>query len=713
MKSPLKELARFNFADITAIYNIHSKSRRVQLELVPKSLARKIAKHREFLDREDPALKVHEPKPAWELDSLVQVRLADDPCPVQFANGRTMRNSEATLGLKFLRQRATKNKIITTLKNSRGFTCDHVLEWVSGEGAVRMSTKFRNTSQTPLTLELLASFSLGGISPFAKDDAPNRLRLHRARSCWSGEGRIDSTAFEQLHLEPSWTAYGINVERFGQVGSMPVRGFFPFAAIEDTGAGVTWAAQIAWLGSWQMEVYRRDDFVQLSGGLADREFGHWSKNILPGESFITPEAIVTVVHGSLDDACARLTASHRLGAPPIENKLPIIFNEWCTTWGHPNHENVIALADRLVGSSVKYLVIDDGWAERPTERMQENGDWIVAKKKFPHGLRATCDEIRKRGLIPGIWFEFEVANKGSKAWTKIKHHLHRDGRVLNVGSRRFWDFRDPWVHEFLTKRVTGLLRDTGMGYIKVDYNETIGLGCDGAESLGEGLRQHLQGVRRFFQGIRRALPDLVIEICSSGGHRLEPSMLELGSMCSFSDAHETRDIPILAYNVQRLVPARTNQIWAVLRPNDDEQRLVYSLACTFLGRMCLSGDVYNLSEKQWSIALAAQSLYRQAAPIIAEGISQRTGPDQFSYRHPQGWQSVLRMARNGRQALVVAHTFEKAPAKGITLVLPPGKWRLAGSLYGGKKPPAINDGKLFLPLLSEFQGCVVLLVRAP
>ena len=55
---------------------------------------------------------------------------------------------------------------------------------------------------------------------------------------------------------------------------MPARGFFSFAAIEDTAAGVVWAAQIAWHGSWQIEAYRRDDFVQLCGGLADREFSH-------------------------------------------------------------------------------------------------------------------------------------------------------------------------------------------------------------------------------------------------------------------------------------------------------------------------------------------------------------------------------------------------------------------------------------------------------
>lgn len=710
MKPQAQELARCNFADMTAIYRTHAG--RVQLELVPKPLSGKIPKHRAFIDDpNDPGMCRHNQQPAWQLDSLVQVRLSDDPCVSEFANGRSMRNSEATLGLKFVGQRVTKNKIVTVLKNARGFQCDHVLEWATGERALRMSTKFINRSKEPLTLENLTSFSLGGITPFAADFAPGRLRLHRARSYWAGEGRIESLPLEQLHMEPSWTGYGVTSERFGQVGSWPTRGFFPFAAMEDTGAGVVWAAQIAWLGSWQMEAYRRDDFVQLSGGLADREFGHWTKTVAPGESFTTPEAIVTVVHGSLDDACQRLTASHRFSRPQVEDELPIIFNEWCTTWGHPDHDNVIALADRLAGSSVKYLVIDDGWAERPAERYQENGDWIVASKKFPHGLRATCDAIRKRGMIPGIWFEFEVANKGSKAWSETSHQLHRDGRVLNAGSRRFWDFRDPWVHEFLTERVIGLLRDAGMGYMKVDYNESIGLGCDGADSLGEGLRQHLEGVRAFFQKIRKTLPNLVIEICSSGGMRLEPSMLELGSMFSFSDAHETRDIPILAYNTQRLIPARANQIWAVLRPGDDEERLVYSLASTFLGRMCLSGEIDKLSVSQWEIALAAQRLYRQVARIIANGSAQRSGPEQTSYRQPRGWQAVLRVANNGREALAVVHTFAKPTTQSITIPLPDGNWRVAGSLHVNKRKPMITAGRLVVSLRGDFRAAVVHLVR--
>jgi len=162
MKSPVQELSRFTFGDITAIYRMHSG--RVQLELVPKRLARKIPKHRAVLDDpEDPALRVHDPKPAWELDSLVQVRLADDPCVGGFGNGRTMRNSEATLGLKYHSQRASKNQVVTVLKNPRGFRCEHVMDWGDGGMAVRMRTKFINTSRAPLTLEMLASFSLGGV----------------------------------------------------------------------------------------------------------------------------------------------------------------------------------------------------------------------------------------------------------------------------------------------------------------------------------------------------------------------------------------------------------------------------------------------------------------------------------------------------------------------------------------------------------------------
>ena len=66
----------------------------------------------------------------------------------------------------------------------------------------------------------------------------------------------------------------------------------------------------------------------------------------------------------------------------------------------------------------------------------------------------------------------------------------------------------------------GTLQRYGFGYMKIDYNETIGIGCDGAESLGEGLRRNMEASAAFFEKVRQEVPGIVLENCSSGGHRL-------------------------------------------------------------------------------------------------------------------------------------------------------------------------------------------------
>ena len=79
------------------------------------------------------------------------------------------------------------------------------------------------------------------------------------------------------------------------------------------------------------------------------------------------------------------------------------------------------------------------------------------------------------------------------------------------------------------------------------------MGCDGAESMGEALRRKVYASQKFFEKIREEIPGIVIENCSSGGHRLEPSMMQLCSQASFSDAHEIKSIPLIAANVQRVI----------------------------------------------------------------------------------------------------------------------------------------------------------------
>lgn len=613
----------------------------------------------------------------FKIDPLVQLKWIGDSYPGGFTHGHSMRNSGTVSALTFEEQFQTDKAghlaIVTVFRSRNAGRIEHHLIWYPGFHALESFTVVRNDSEMPLTAEMISSFSLTGITPFAEDEAPESLILHRILSSWSAEGRLSSASIEELDLEPAWAPHAVRSIRFGQVGSMPVRSYFPTAFVEDARAGVTWGVQLAHPASWQLEVGRRDNALFLSGGLADREFGHWMKTILPGESFRTPSAYLTVAVGSVDSTAARLTEIQKRslsGGPEVEEDLPVIFNEFCTTWGSPTPENLYPIAERLKDKGIRYLVIDSGWYKsEETNWFNGMGDWEVSKKDFPEGLAPTLEHIRHCGMIPGIWFEMEVCGTESVAFKLTDHLLKRDGLPITVGDRRFWDFRDPYVVSYLKEKVIDFLKSHGLGYLKVDYNDTLGIGCDGAESLGEGLRQQMQAVQDFFKLIREEVPGIVIENCASGGHRLEPSMLGLTSMSSFSDAHECEEIPIIAANMHRVMLPRQSQIWAVLRKTDSLQRMAYSLAGTMLGRMCLSGDIHELSEEQWGILDKAIAFYKRVAPLIKEGTTGRFGPLVRSYRHPKGWQGIMRSSNDGTEILIVVHTFEWDGKERITLPL--------------------------------------------
>ncbi|RYD22603.1 MAG: alpha-galactosidase, partial [Verrucomicrobiaceae bacterium] len=649
--------------------------------------------------------------PARPVDSLVQFKLVGDEYPGAFAQGHTMRNSGSVKSFRFDKQVIEEDSIITTLKREDGCHVSHRLTWREGDTAFTITTAFTNGSPAPVKLEMLSSFSLCGISPFHPADSPGRLHLHRFRSAWSAEGRHEVRSIEELHLERSWSGAGAFSERFGQLGTMPVRRWFPFIAAEDREAGVFWGANLSWAGSWQMEAYRQHDDLALSGGLADREFGHWMKTIAPGETFISPLATVTCVRGDFSSLCDRLTSMQEAPLayqPDIEQDLPVIFNEWCTTWGDPSHENITALADRLQGTGVRYLVIDAGWYKSAdTDWSSGHGDWNPSPDLFPNGLKATADAIRARGLVPGLWFEMETVGSQSTAFQLGSHFLQRDGIPITVRDRRFWDLNDPAAVDYLTNQVIDLLDTSGFGYLKVDYNETVGLGCDHPDSQGEGLRLQIEATYRFFRRIRERLPHLVIENCSSGGHRLDPSMLALTAMSSFSDAHELVEIPLIAANLHELILPRQNQIWAVLHPTDSLQRLHYSLAATFLGRMCLSGNIRDLSPEAWETVREAIAFYQEAAPVIRDGTSRNHGTIGPSLRHPTGWQAVVRVS--GNRCLVVIHTFENAPAE--VMVPLEGGWEIVSRFGDGYIAEVIVEDGIRLNLSRDFAALVLLLER--
>ncbi len=508
-------------------------------------------------------------------------------------------------------------------------------------------SKFTNNGSETVTLDMFSSFAIKNIHADI---------IHRAASFWSAEGRLISQRLVDMNMEQAWCGASVRFEKFGQVGSMPVRKWFPFIVLENTRERKFIGVQLYCSSSWQIELFRREEPLSLCGGLADYDFGHWSKSVGPGEVFLAPKAVIAEGE-SLEEVCDRLVKAQKPRIAEADKEMPVIFNEYCTTWGDPTEEKLRKIAERLDGSGVKYLVIDSGWyKEEGRDWSGSIGDWNVSEKIFPDGLKKVADMIKSHGLIPGLWFEYENVGWASRAYHNTDHLLKRFGTPIASGGRRFWDMRDQWVIDYLKKKVIGILKENGFGYLKIDYNDSIGIGCDGAESLGEGLRQTVSASEDFLRILAEEMPELVIENCSSGGHRLVPSMTELSSMSSFSDAHECKCIPIIAANLHRLVRPEESQIWAVLKGYDDIHRIRYSLCAGFLGRLCLSGDIFDISEENWEETLSAVRFYDKVKEIIRSGFTRVIRCSADSYGKPNGYQAVLRTLEN--RELLVVHTFE-------------------------------------------------------
>jgi len=492
---------------------------------------------------------------------------------------------------------------------------------------------------------------------------------------------------------------------------MPVMKYFPFVSVEDAKNHVLWGAELAHEASWQMEIYRQDDGLHLSGGLADREFGHWIKKVEAGESFETPKAILTVCQGDIDYLCHRLVSAgekYMKDLPASEEELPIIFNEYCTTWGCPSDENIAGILEAIGDKGFDYFVIDCGWFKEDGVPWDISmGDYNVSPSLFPEGLEKTVSRIRQKGMKPGIWFEIDNVGPAAKAFQMTDHLLKRDGKPLSTYTRRFWDMTDPWVEDYLTDKVIGTLKKYGFEYMKMDYNDTIGIGCDGYESQGEGLRQNMEASVNFVKKVRDQVPGIILENCSSGGHKLEPLMMSICSMASFSDAHETPEIPIVAANLHRAILPRQSQIWAVIRETDSLKRIGYSIVNTMLGRMCLSGDVTNLSDDQWDVIDRGMAFYRQVAGIIKEGRSYFQSPRITSDRHPQGYQVVTRVGKGG-ETLVVIHCFHGDLPEYIQVELPEGAGQKIQATYAYCQPEVRLEGGVLSYKTTENMNAVAI-----
>lgn len=648
-------------------------------------------------------------------ETQVHIALSGDGISNDFSLGNTLRNSDTAFSLKFkgakYEEQSGKQILIAAFENDKGLVARQVYS-CTGAGYLETYTELENRGDNVI-VEALPSFNMARISPFERFDDPNDIVIHRLLSNWSGEGKLYSVSAADIAFEASWSGLGVRTMRISQTGTMPARGYLPFISVEDKKNGVCWAAETEAPASWTIEAVFRNNAISVGGGRGDFLSAHWRKTLKTGETEKTNKAYLTVTKGSLENAAARL-ARHFDDTDEIkdvERDLPVLYNEYCYTWGKPEAKTLEKMLPEIAALGCKYFVIDDGWFYNVyNDKRYVIGDWNVNKEYYPEGLKAFADKVRSYGMIPGVWYEFEGVSEHSDVYRDHPDWLlTRDGKIINNGGRAFLDFRKEEVLNYLREKVIKNLVNCGIGYMKVDYNSNAGFGADGAESYGEAIRQHIDAVLAFFEEIKRSVPSLVLEICSSGGMRHEPRFLSLGDMCSFSDAHENAGGVPVAMNLHRFIPPRKLQIWATIRDDYNADDVKFTVAKAMLGRICFSGNLGNKPQKIIDILKESVSFYEKLKPTIANGETITIGNGGIStYLFTKGSPYLVRRSADGKKKIVYAFAID---SENHDFSIDCGDYSVLDT-FNAPENTHIADGKLLFTSGKEKNfGCVILLQK--
>ncbi len=341
-----------------------------------------------------------------------------------------------------------------------------------------------------------------------------------------------------------------------------------------------------------------------------------------------------------------------------DKNLPTIFNEYMhLSWDCPTEENTRKIAPTVAKLGVKYYVIDCGWHNEEDGKTVYPyvGQWKESKVRFPHGVKATTDYIRSLGMHAGLWIEPEIIGKDCKemlSYYTDDCFIRRNGKKVCVMGRYFLDFRNEKVVEYMSETIRRMVEDYGADYIKMDYNEDVGIGTDVmSDSFGEGLEQCANAYVSWVDEMRKRFPQTLFETCSSGGMRMDHKTLAHFSIVSTSDQTHYDKYPYIAGNVLSSVLPEQAAVWSypvgsdyvingVFVPNKqwiadnvDEEKVVMNMVNSFLGRMHLASHLEMLPEQLLALVKegieyfdSLSTVKNTALPCLPSGFTQFGAP---------------------------------------------------------------------------------------
>lgn len=543
------------------------------------------------------------------------------------------------VGMQEERNQLGRRLVITQKDEMTGARVVSYWQFYTGTGMIRMQHEVVNEGKQEQTLEYISSFYYLGLEKEGKGSSDDKMKLTFAHHGWQKEMSFLTYSFPELGMaqtQPTVIQRTSKTIELTNIGNWSTKEYLPMGYLENTEADTSLFWQIEHNGSWHTEIGDENNHFYLALSGPTEVQSHWFKNLKPGESFLSVPVAVGVSSGDFNRAMGQLTAYRRkIRRPNRDNEnLPVIFNDYMNClFGDPTTEKELPLIDAAAQMGCEYYVIDAGWYA-PGEWWDSVGEWTECRERFPEGIRKLTDYIRQKGMIPGLWLELEVmgihcekAKKAPDNWFFVRH-----GKRVYDRSRYQLDFRNPQVINHVNEVIDRVVKEYGVGYIKMDYNIEPGIGTElYAESPGQGMLEHERAYLAWLDDVFQRYPDLVIENCGSGGLRTDYALLSRYSIQSTSDQEDYRNYATIAANAPAGVTPEQAAVWSYPQRTGDEEETVYNMVNAMLLRIHQSGHLAEMSENRKALIKEALDYYkeirgeiRQAFPFWPIGLAKNT-----------------------------------------------------------------------------------------
>ena len=440
-------------------------------------------------------------------------------------------------------------------------------------------------------------------------------------------------------------------------------------------------AALCWTGNYKIRIDTRGHYRHtLIAGIDDL---HTAYTLKPGETFRTPElamAYSTEGKGGVSRAFHRWGRNGKLHNG--QGLRDILLNSWEGVYMNVNQEVCEQMMDGIKELGGELFVVDDGWFGRKyrrTDDTQSLGDWMTDTQKLPNGVPALLKAAEDRGLKFGIWIEPEMTNSKSELFEAhpdwVVAHPTRELSKGRGGTQLVLDMSNPKVQDFVVSIVDNLVKENPrLYYIKWDCN--MSMNNFGSSYLTADKQSHLfvdfhLGLRSALERIRAAHPNLVIQLCSSGGGRVNWGFMPYFDEFWRSDNTDAQQRLFIQWGTSHFFPTMAMAQHVSASPNHQTHRIIplkFRFDVAMTGRLGMEMKPSDLNDQEREYAKQAVAFYKEIRPIIQLG-------DQYRLISPyegNGFCSEMFVTEDKTEAVFFCYKFEHY----VGLQTP--RWHMAG-----------------------------------